>query len=141
MICAQRYRARLRTRTIHGDKLRSSQIVCTHQPLGQRSNCCRSRKSIRGRISMYNLHPVYIQYFLLVLSQLCFTSTARNKDQQKEQLFCSPVVLVLYLGDVHELRSSCLAARAFHTRRKTPHGKSGTNWFSWTDFHDSGTNL
>ena len=43
---------------------------------------------------MYNLHPVYIQYFLQVLSQLYFTSTAPNKDQQKEQLLCSPVVLV-----------------------------------------------
>ena len=65
------------------------------QPLGQRSNHCRSRKSVRGHISMYNLHPVYIPYFLQVLSLLYFTSTTPNKDQQKEHLFCSLFVLVL----------------------------------------------
>ena len=65
------------------------------QPLGQRSNCCRSRKSIREHVSMFNLFPVYNQFLLQVLSQLYFTSTTQNKDLQKEQPFLSPVVLVL----------------------------------------------
>ena len=71
----------------------SFEVLC--QPLGQRSNCCRSRKSIRGHYSMFNLFPVYNPFLLQVLPQLYFTSTTPNKDQQKEQLFCSPIVLVL----------------------------------------------
>ena len=41
-----------------------------------------------------------------------------NKDQQKEQLFCSLFVLVLQPGDVHELRGSRLAACVFPLREK-----------------------
>ena len=104
-------------------------------------NYCRSRKSVRGHISMYNLHPVYIPYFLQVLSLPYFTSTTPNKDQQKEQLFYCPFVLDLYPGNAHGLRGSSLAACVFHAPRKTPRGKSGRNWFAWTDYHDSGTNL
>ena len=64
----------------------------TFQPLGQRSNCCRSRKSIRGHIPMYNFLPVYILYFLQALTMEHFTSTTPNKDQKVEQLFCCPSV-------------------------------------------------
>ena len=111
------------------------------QPLGQRSNHCRSRKSVRGHFSLHDLHPVYIPYFLQVLSLPYFTSTTPNKDQQKEQLFYYPFVLDLYPGDAHGLRGSRLAACVFHAPRKTPRGKSGRNWFAWADYHDSGTNL
>ena len=67
----------------------------TLQPLGTRSNCCRSRKSIRGHIPMYNLLPVYILYFLQALSLVHFISTIPNNNQQKEQLFCCLLVLDL----------------------------------------------
>lgn len=50
-----------------------------------------------------------------LLSQLYFTCMTPNKDQQH---FCSPIILVLQLGDIHELHRSCLAACVFHMRRK-----------------------
>ena len=61
------------------------------QPLGTRSNCCRSRM-LRGHIPMYNLLPVYIPCFLQALYLVHFISTIPNKDQQKEHLFSCPVV-------------------------------------------------
>ena len=90
---------------------------------------------------MFNLFPVYNPFLLLVLSQLYFTSTTPNKDQQKEQLSCSPAVFVLQPGDVHELRGDRLAACVFHASRKMPREKVGTICFVRTDFYDSGTIL
>ena len=78
--------------TAHAQNLRSRYGL---QPLGQRSNCCRSRKSIRGHEPMFNLFPVYNSFLLQALSQLYFTSTTPNIDLQKEQPFLSPVVLVV----------------------------------------------
>ena len=62
---------------------------------------------------MFNLFPVYNPFILQVVSQLYFTSTTLNEDQQKEQPFSSPLVLVLEVGDVHEPDGSCLAAGVF----------------------------
>ena len=102
------------------------------QPLGQRSayNAIIEDPGspyVHGHISMYNLHTVYIPYFLQVLAQLYFASTIPNKDQQKEQLFCSLYVLDLYLEDGHELRGSRVFSCThiiFQTWRKTPHEKT-----------------
>ena len=55
-------------------------------------NHCRSRKSIRGHIPVYDFLPVYILYILQALSMEHFTSTTPNKDQKVEQVFCCPSV-------------------------------------------------
>ena len=89
------------------------------QPLGQRSAYNTIIADPGSHISMYNLPPVYIPYFLQVLSLPYFTSTTPNKDQQKEQLFYCPFVLDLYPGDAHGLCGSRLAACVFHAPRKT----------------------
>ena len=83
---------------------------------------------------MYNLHPVFSTGTISALLHFCGSN-------QRPTETCSPFIFVLQPEDVHELHSSRLAACVFHTRRKIPRGKSGTNWFSRTDFHDSGTNL
>ena len=98
-------------------------LACSCQPLGQRSNHCRSRKSVCGHISVYNIHPVYIPYFLQVLSQLYFTSMTPNKDQVKEQLFYCPFVFDLLPGYVHELRGSRLGACVLCARKNASRKK------------------
>ena len=44
------------------------------QPLRQWSNCCRSRKCIRGHIPMHAIFAVFYPFFIPVLSRSYFTS-------------------------------------------------------------------
>ena len=71
---------------------------------------CRSRKSIRTHIPMFNFLLVYNPFFLQVVSQLYFTSMSPNKIWETEQLFFCLLVYVLQPGDVHELRGGSKAA-------------------------------
>ena len=68
---------------------------CYSRYIGQWSNHCRSRKSIRTNIPMHNLLPVYYPFILQVVSQLYFTSTTPNKDEKIEQLLYCPLMFFL----------------------------------------------
>ena len=59
-------------------------LVRIAQSLGQRSNCCRSRKCIRWHIPVHAIFTVFYLFFLLVLSRPFFTSRTPNKDQKTE---------------------------------------------------------
>ena len=59
----------------------------TVQPLSQQSNCCTSRKCIRGHISMHEIFTIFISFFIPVLSRPSFTSRTPNNNQEIKQLF------------------------------------------------------
>ena len=80
------------------------------QSLGQRSNCCRSRKCIRWLIPVHAIFAVFYLFFLPVLSRSSFTSRTPNKDQKTEQLFYFLLVQVPSPGDIHELRGKRFCA-------------------------------
>ena len=54
----------------------------TIQSLGQRSNCCKSRKCIWGHIPMHEIFSIYIYFFIPVLSRPSFTFRTPDEDQK-----------------------------------------------------------
>ena len=60
----------------------SSSFLYSSDLLGQQSNCCRSKKSICGRIPLCNYLLVYILCFLHVLDRSYFTSMTPKTNRQ-----------------------------------------------------------
>ena len=82
-------------------------------------------------------HPVFSSYFLSSTSLLWLqTKTNRKNNSSALQSYS-------FYNREMSMRSTVPVWRhALFTRgEKTPHGISRTNWFSSTDFHDSGTDL
>ena len=91
----------------------------------QRSNCCRSRKCIRGHIPMHAIFTVFIYFFIPVLSRSYFTSRTPDKNQKIEQLFYFLLAQVPQSGEIHELRGERFCACCPQALEKVPRAKSG----------------
>ena len=103
------------------------------QSLGQRSNCCRSRKCIGWHIPVFAIFAVFFTYFsyLSYLGHLSLLGLqTKTKRQRNSSTFCS------FKSHNPETFMSSAATAFVHATlkrsQKVPRAKSGTFWFPRT---------
>ena len=87
-------------------------------PLSQWSNCCRSRKCIRGHIPMHEFFFAVFIYFSYLFYLGRPSLLGLQTKTRRKQLFSFPLVQALLPGDVHELHGEHFCACAICKRSK-----------------------